>query len=103
MTRARASRRRAASLPGVRTEPLESRSLLSGTITGLVYDDLNADGGRGPGEPPLAGQTVELSRYAYPAVPPDTRTAVTDADGRYTFADLPDGTYMVHWVPQGDR
>lgn len=83
-------------------EPLERRTFLSGVITGIVFDDLNANGGRDPGDQPLAGQTVEISRQAYPPIS-DVRTADTGPDGRYVFADVPDGTYAVRWLPAGDR
>ncbi|WP_456280461.1 carboxypeptidase regulatory-like domain-containing protein [Cupriavidus sp. JZ107] len=57
-------------------------------LSGSVYVDINANGRRDSGEPGIAGVTVALSG-------PVTRTATTDADGRYRFGDLPAGTYTV--------
>ena len=44
----------------LRLEPLEPRNLLTGTISGTVFEDLNGDGVQNPGEPGMAGETVVL-------------------------------------------
>jgi hypothetical protein len=51
------------------------------TIGGYLYHDLDADGQRDPGEPAPAGLRVHHISGA-PAT-------TTDADGRYSLADLP--------------
>ena len=56
------------------------------TLSGIVYDDLNYDDVRQPNEPLRAGWTVEVVRNG--AV---VGTAVTDATGAYTVANLPSG------------
>lgn len=87
----------------VRAERLESRSLLSGSLSGIVYDDLTGNGPRpGPADIPLAGQTVELHRFQNPGTVLD-RSTVTGANGRYVFSDLPDGVYQVRWVGSAGR
>jgi subtilisin-like proprotein convertase family protein len=57
-----------------------------------VWDDLNGNGIQEPGEPGIGGVTVRLLR----GDGSDTgQTTVTDATGRYLFADLPPGAYAV--------
>ncbi|HUN65675.1 MAG TPA: FG-GAP-like repeat-containing protein [Bacteroidota bacterium] len=60
-----------------------------GSITGTVYDDLNGNGVRDGGEPPLAGWVVQLSG-------PSVLSTVTDNNGNYSFTNLFPGTYTVH-------
>jgi hypothetical protein len=55
-----------------------------GTIDGVVFEDVNENWVRDPGEPGVGGVTVELYTGTDPV--PDTR--VTAGDGSYTFADL---------------
>jgi uncharacterized protein (DUF2141 family) len=56
-------------------------------ISGTVYHDLNANGNRDSGEPGLAGWNVTASGVATPAL--------TDANGAYSFVDLPAGSYQI--------
>ena len=98
MSRATAARRRAAA------EFLERRSLLSGSLSGVVYDDLVADGHfEPPADAPLAGHTVELRPIAEGGYTGEVRTAVTGTDGRYGFDGLPDGRYNLQLVPTAGR
>jgi len=79
-------------------------------ISGQVYDDLNGDGYRQPGEPTIAGWTVELvdstGQVITTAVTGDVDLngdgAIDPADetGAYRFADLPAGEYEVRRVGQ---
>ena len=57
-------------------------------IRGTVYDDLNGDGNFDAGEPGMPGVSVQLSGTA-------TTTALTQADGSYSFSGLNAGTYNV--------
>lgn len=70
------------------------------TIGGLAYADADEDGVADPGEE-LAGVQVQLNW---------TETRTTGADGRYSFADLPPGTYDVYpagapggWIVGGGK
>jgi uncharacterized repeat protein (TIGR01451 family) len=73
----------------------------TGSLSGLVYNDANDDGARGPTEPVIAGVTVTLTGTDLHGQPV-SRTAVTGADGTYVFADLPGGTYaLVETQPAG--
>jgi hypothetical protein len=65
------------------------------TIGGHVFLDLNHDGVREPGEPGLAGITVELRDDSGALL----ATVQTLADGSYSFTGLTAGTtYQVHVV-----
>lgn len=59
-----------------------------GVIEGSVFLDADADGRFDPDEQPLEGFEVMLDG-------PDERSAVTPANGRYRFEDLPAGSYTV--------
>jgi uncharacterized repeat protein (TIGR01451 family) len=67
------------------------------TISGHVFDDLNGNGQRDPGEPGLDGWTVRL-------IDPSTGRVIavqtTDQKGHYAFANLGPGTYRVREVLQ---
>ncbi|MDH3294147.1 MAG: SpaA isopeptide-forming pilin-related protein, partial [Acidimicrobiia bacterium] len=68
------------------------------TIVGVVWEDLNGDGTRNPGEPGVGDVTVNL-------LDPDgnvVATTTTNPDGGYEFLDLPAGDYTVELVtPDG--
>ncbi|WP_064013782.1 SdrD B-like domain-containing protein [Deinococcus puniceus] len=63
---------------------LQECVLPSGSMTGTVYQDSNANGVQDNGEPGIAGVTMkETDRNG------STSTVVTDSNGRYTFSNLP--------------
>ncbi|MFD4669667.1 SdrD B-like domain-containing protein [Lentzea sp. NPDC058450] len=55
-------------------------------IGDLVWNDKNGNGLQDEGEPGIPGVTVKLS---------DGKTTTTDANGKYLFEGMPDGTYTV--------
>ena len=57
-----------------------------GTINGTVFNDLNANGIQNTGEEGIAGVTVTLD---------GTTTTTTDANGNYSFTDVPAGRHTV--------
>lgn len=63
-----------------------------GSITGIAFEDLNANGTQDEGEPALAGVTVTLD--AFDDGTPDV-TVTTDADGAFVLPGVPDGTSTV--------
>ncbi len=66
----------------LQVEALEDRFLPTATvISGFVYNDLNNNGIKDPGEPPLANVQVELHNAQNIVV----GTAITDANGYYQF------------------
>lgn len=65
----------------------------SAAVTGLVYLDRNSNGVRDEGEPGIANQTVTIFGTAGGR---DVKlSAVTNADGEYTFAELVPGAYTI--------
>jgi hypothetical protein len=62
------------------------------TISGIVFDDFNADGTQNAGEPGLAGVEVQLIGTS------GTSTTTSAADGSYTFLAVADGEYEVKQI-----
>ncbi|QQZ28160.1 IPTL-CTERM sorting domain-containing protein [Thiothrix subterranea] len=66
-----------------------------GSLSGVVWTDTNSDGVRDGGESVLAGVSVTvLDSSGNPVA-----TLTTDAQGAYSAADLPPGTYTVNVDP----
>ena len=61
---------------------------IQGTVTGVVFSDLNGNGTRDGGEPGLAGVSVQVG----------ARTVVTNASGSYTATAIPAGSVTVDVV-----
>jgi serine-aspartate repeat-containing protein C/D/E len=72
--------------------------LIPNAIGGIKFEDLNANGVRDPGEPGLAGFTINLTP-ASPGTPP-VGTTTTDANGNFIFLDVAPGTYTLSEVMQ---
>ena len=66
------------------------------TISGVKYNDLNANSARDPGEPGLDGWTINLEQPAGTVI----QTKTTAADGSYSFTGLAPGTYVISEVQQ---
>ena len=70
----------------------------TGVIGNRVWDDRNRDGIQDADEPGIAGQTMRLEQYeqsgdAWERNVAFTRTAVSNADGYYYFAEVPSVRY----------
>ncbi|MCY2931161.1 MAG: hypothetical protein NTV86_17055 [Planctomycetota bacterium] len=75
-----------------------------GEIQGTQWNDLDGDGVRDAGEPPLAGRTVYLDTNRNGQWDAGEPSQVTDTNGQYAFTYLPAGTYSVGEVtPPGWR
>ncbi len=67
-----------------------------GSISGHVYVDVNKDGARDNGERGIAGVTLTLWKLVNGEYVSTGRTAQTDSNGFYIFADLdPNETYQI--------
>jgi fimbrial isopeptide formation D2 family protein/uncharacterized repeat protein (TIGR01451 family) len=60
-------------------------------VSGTVFRDSDRDGTLDAGEPPIPGVTVQLIDANGTVV----RTTTTDANGNYTFPNVPPGTYTI--------
>jgi len=67
-----------------------SATVTVGAIRGVVFYDLDADGEREAGEPPVGGVELRLSREGAPLA-----TYTTMGDGLYQFTDLAEGPYAL--------
>ena len=72
--------------------PTPTPTPLPGTVSGLVWEDLNGNGIVDDGENPLSGVLVVISRRIGPMV----GAQITAPDGRYRFASLSPDIYIVH-------
>ncbi|HKD10936.1 MAG TPA: SdrD B-like domain-containing protein, partial [Thermoanaerobaculia bacterium] len=71
---------------------------IPGAVGGTKFEDLNANGARDPGEPPLPGVTISLAPSAGGA----PETATTDASGNFLFTNVAAGDYVLsETVPAG--
>ena len=77
--------------------PLTNRTGTS-SIGDFVWDDVNTNGIQDDGEPGMPDVHVELvrmvSKYEF-----ERANTTTDADGRYLFENLTNGTYFVQFTP----
>ena len=68
------------------------------SLSGTVYRDDSRNGDQDGTEPGYSGVTVQLLDASGNVV----ATTTTDANGRYSFSKLPDGTYSVKVVKDGE-
>jgi ELWxxDGT repeat protein len=66
-----------------------------GSLTGRVFDDVNADGLYNGADQPVLGRSVYLDLNNNGVADPGEPSAATDGTGTYTFPALSDGTYVV--------
>ncbi len=69
-----------------------------GTISGMKFNDLNANGVKDEGEEGLAGWTITI--YKTPDFGHGIRTMVTDANGHYEWDNVPYSNYVLCETPQ---
>ena len=75
---------------------LESRCLLTGVISGTIFNDLDGDGRNDPNEPGMGGISVWLDS----GTDSEDLRVVTDSNGNYSFTDLPDGFHSLLMGPK---
>ncbi len=77
-----------------------NKSNLNGTIQGSVWNDINGDGVRAPGDAGLPGWTVFIDANKNRLFDPGEINGVTDASGNYSLGSLAPGSYRVREVLQ---
>jgi uncharacterized repeat protein (TIGR01451 family) len=68
------------------------------SISGQVFNDLNGDGLKGPGDSGITGWTVFLDSNGDGLLDNGETSLLTDAQGNYSFNNLGPGTYRVREV-----
>jgi uncharacterized protein (DUF2141 family) len=71
-----------------------------GALQGAVWNDVNADGFRAPGDPGLGGWTIFMDLNQNNALDAGEPTTLTDASGVYSFPSVLIGTYHVGEILQ---
>jgi subtilisin-like proprotein convertase family protein len=86
--------------PSAATGTIINADLPPGEISGLKWNDRDGDRVRDTNEPGLEGWEVYVDLNDNGAKDSDEPSDTTDADGRYTIADVPPGDYKVREVLQ---
>ncbi len=73
---------------------------LTGSISGVKFNDINGDGVRQVGDTPLAGLTLFLDTNNNGVLDTGEMSTVSDVNGNYSFVNLAAGTYRVRESPQ---
>ena len=79
---------------------LDPASVAPARIGNLVWNDVNGDGIRNPGEPGMPGARVRLLADGTGNL---VKTATTDKDGFYRFKDVQPGTYDIEFALPTNR
>src|SRR5262245_45532026 len=86
-------------------EQLERRFVMAGSISGMVFNDIDQNGTFDPatGETPLAGQTIYIDQNHNGRLDPSAEpSTVSGADGTYSFSNLQPGQFSVSEVQSTD-
>lgn len=75
-------------------------NFITASISGFKFNDLNADGVNEPGEPRVANWPIYLDLNGNGRPDPGEPTTQTNAQGNFSFANLPPGTYLVREIQQ---
>ena len=85
-------------------EPLEGRQLLASSVSGMVFNDADADGVRKAGEAGLARQRVFIDTNFDGKFQAGEPNQLTKSTGAYSFANLGAGVYRIRVIaPSGNR
>src|SRR5687767_4481085 len=88
--------------PTLRLEVLEERAVMataSGVLTGIAFIDVNNNGILNQNEPRLPGIPVHLSGDVPNSDETINATVRTKGNGKYTFENVPAGTYTLSAGP----
>jgi hypothetical protein len=79
-------------------ERLENRQLMSASVAGVVYNDLNVANALKPGDPMIAGVRVYADLGNHNAYKAGDPTAITNSVGAYKIGNLAPGSYVLREV-----
>jgi serine-aspartate repeat-containing protein C/D/E len=74
--------------------------LATGSISGVKFNDFNANGRIDPGEPPIANTQVYIDLNNNNRIDSGEASTFTDVQGNYSFRNVPVGTYVLREVLQ---
>ena len=80
---------------GLRVTGADVGNVQLGSLSGAKFEDSNGNGERDAGERGLANWTIFLDVNGDGILQANERRVLTDADGRYSFADLLPGSYTI--------
>ncbi|MEG4030785.1 MULTISPECIES: SdrD B-like domain-containing protein [unclassified Microcoleus] len=72
--------------------------LVTGTISGVKFNDFNANGRLDPGEPPIANTQIYIDLNNNSSLDPGEASTLSDLQGNYSFRNVPVGSYVVREV-----
>jgi hypothetical protein len=73
--------------------------LVTGTISGVKFNDINANGRLDPGEPPIASSPIYIDLNNNSSLDPGEASTLSDVQGNYSFRNVPVGSYVIREVP----
>lgn len=73
--------------------------LVTGNISGVKFNDFNANGRLDPGEPPIANTQIYIDLNNNGSLDPGEANTFSDSQGNYSFRNVPVGSYVLREVP----
>ncbi|WP_293341034.1 collagen binding domain-containing protein [Microcoleus sp. CAWBG58] len=73
--------------------------LVTGTISGVKFNDFNANGRLDAGEPPIANTQIYIDLNNNSRLDPGEASNFSDSQGNYSFRNVPVGSYIIREVP----
>ncbi|MBE9120242.1 hypothetical protein IQ269_05315 [Tychonema sp. LEGE 07199] len=72
--------------------------LVTGTISGVKFNDFNANGRLDAGEPPIANTQIYIDLNNNSSLDPGEASTLSDSQGNYSFRNVPVGSYVIREV-----
>lgn len=86
---------------GTSTDDFYNLVPVAGSVSGVLFSDVDSNGAQGAFEPGLEGWTVYIDANLNGSLDAGERSVSTDATGAYTIADVPYGDVSLREVAQG--
>jgi len=72
--------------------------LILGNISGVKFNDLNANGSLDRGEPPIANTQIYIDLNNNSSLDANEPSTISDGQGNYSFRNVPVGTYVLREI-----